>query len=344
MKKNSFVAKLLAVVLGISVLATGCGSSASSSNKDSSAENDTKLTTVRVGVMTGYYDSWLATIGIEKGIYEKYGLDVQTTDFAAGINTVDALTTDQIDIGLTADFAGVNRIGNTQDKTTLRYFAGICYSNSQKLYVNPETIKDEKDLKGKVILELPGTVWEYLAAIAVQHAGYTNDDVEYKGVDTHQDGLAVAKKGDADAFFAAGENAVRLEEYGWTPLYSQGDIGINTYNLYMANQEYLDGNEETVESFIKATEEIIEYIDANQDEAADIIYDKTGVEKDVFLNQLSAITYEVDITQDTYDALQNVAEWSQENGYFNNAITVSDYIDTNALSAVYPDKVSYTEK
>lgn len=346
MKKKSLTKILTAALLTLTVALTGCGGSGNSGNTDnlaseSAATDEQEPTTIRLGVMTGNADAWLAAIGKETGIYEKHGLDIQVTEFAAGINTVDAITTNQIDIGQTADFAGINRIGNTVNQTTLRYFAGITYQANTKLYVNPEKIKTVEDLKGKNIITLLGTVWEYWNASAVQSAGYTNDDVVYKAVDSMQDGLAVAYAGDADAFFASGENARRLEEYGWTSLLDQSELGLTTYALYMANQEYLDANKDTVVDFLEATQEIMDYIANNTDAAADIMNDQAGLEQDVFKNQVAAVHYRLDITQDAYDGLKKVAEWTQANGYYENAFDIADFLNTDALSEAYPDKITY---
>lgn len=330
----------MTAVLTTTILLTGCGENSKSAQTTSKQD----LTTVRLGVMTGNSDSWLATIGQAQGIYEKNGLDVQITEFAAGINTVDAITTNQLDIGFTADFAGVNRIGSTQEKTDLRYFAGISYASGSELYVNPNVIKSTSDLKGAKIITLLGTVWEYFNASVLTYAGFGARDYEQIVVDSMQDGLALCSKGDADAFFTSGENAARLKEYGWTQLIGQDDLGTETYCLYMASDEYLRNNKDTVIKFIKATQEIMDYIGSNTDAAADIMKEKAGLEQSVFKNQVAAIQYDLKIDQTEYDALQNVADWTQQNGYYENPINIGDYLNTDALAEAFPDKVAYQAK
>lgn len=342
---------LTAVVLILSFALTGCGTgadntgtasgdsdTAAASNSDESGE----LTTVRLGVMTGNIDSWYATIGQQTGIYEEYGLNVEITEFAAGINTVDAITTDQIDVGFTADFAGINRLGNTAEQTNLRYFASIYASSESVFYVNPEKISDISDLKGKNIITLLGTVWEYMNARTVEKAGYTSNDISYQAVDSSQNALAVAKAGDGDAFWASGEAASRLAEYGWTPLLEMEDVGIKTYALYMATENYLEENEDTVVQFLKATQAAIDYIVENEDEAADIIYEATGLEQSVFKKEVEARDTELDVNQDVYNDLAEVAEWTYANGFYDTAININDFINTDALAKAFPEKVSWT--
>lgn len=341
MKKRVF-STFAALILVFSFLLTGCGASGSSS-ENSGSSNDS-LTTVRLGVMTGNISHQYALIGQEKGIYEKYGLSVETTEYSAGINTVDAIVTGQLDIGFVADFAGINRIGNTSTDSNLKFFAQIANSAITELYVNPEKIKTLSDLKGKNIITLLGTVWEYWNAKTLDAAGLTADDVEYKAVDSAQDGLAIANSGDADAFWASGENASRLQEYGWKSIYTQQDMNTSTYQVYMSNSDYLSQNQETVQAFLKATQEIIEYIQNNTDDAADLIYEKTGMEQSVFKNSIDSYELTLSFDQDTYDTLNDINNWAYENGYYENSYKLADFIDTSALAAAYPDKVSWSLK
>lgn len=340
--QKKVITLMVAMVLVFSMVLTGCGQGSSDKNTTSESSGSGELTTIRLGVMTSNISHQYAIIGQEQGIYEKYGLNVEVTEYAAGINTVDALATGQLDVGFVADFAGINRIGNTSSDSNLRFFAQIASSSMTKFYVNPEKIKTLSDLKGKNIITLLGTVWEYWNAQTLEEAGLTADDVEYKAVDSAQDGLAIANSGEADAFWASGENATRLEGYGWEPILTQEDLESATYQIYMTNEEYLSQNQETIQEFLKATQEIIDYINDNTDDAADIIYDKTGMSQDVFKNSLTAYELGLDFDQKVYDELNAINNWAYDNGYYDNAYNLADFINTDALAAAYPDKVSWS--
>ena len=124
-----------ALVLGV----TGCGNTTEKKTTEQANGSSEELTTeagetqtVRLGVWTGGIDHYLAVVGTEQGIFQKHGIDLETTEFASGINTIDAIVTGQLDIGMIADFAGVNRIGNTQDnfdsKIIGRYVTATCWA------------------------------------------------------------------------------------------------------------------------------------------------------------------------------------------------------------------------
>ncbi|MEE1217789.1 MAG: hypothetical protein U0K78_09855, partial [Agathobacter sp.] len=112
----------LAAALGVSVLA-GCGSNIEAANKTGAAGNADKNNTIRVAVMTGQPDQYQIFIGQQQGFFKKNGVNVETTEYAYGINTIDAVTNKTADTGEMADFAAVNRIGNSQDKTNLVFFS-----------------------------------------------------------------------------------------------------------------------------------------------------------------------------------------------------------------------------
>lgn len=343
MQKNAkkWISILTAVIFILSVGLTGC-SSQDSLDTTSESSADRELTTIRLGVMTSNISHQYALIGQQQGIYEKYGLKIEVTEYAAGINTVDALVTGQLDVGFVADFAGINRIGNTSSESNLVFFSQIASSALTKLYVNPDKIKSLSDLKGKNIITLLGTVWEYWNARTIQMAGLTEDEVEYKAVESAQDGLAIANSGEADAFWSSGENAKRLTEYGWEPILTQEDLGSATYQIYMSSNEYLSQNQETVQKFLQATQEIIDYIKNNMDEAADIIYEKTGMSQEVFKSSLTGYNLTLEFNQEVFDGLNEINKWAYENGYYANEFNLADFINTDALAAVYPDKVSWS--
>lgn len=342
--KKKVITTFVAMVLVVSMIFTGCGQKSTDTNSNSSSTNTDGLTTIRLGVMTSNISHQYAIIGQEQGIYKEHGLDVEVTEYAAGINTVDALVTGQLDVGFVADFAGINRIGNTSSNSNLRFFAQIASSAMTQFYVNPDKIKTLSDLKGKNVITLLGTVWEYWNAKTLEKAGLTTDDVEFKSVESAQDGLAVANSGEADAFWASGENASRLKAYGWEPILTQEDLESATYQIYMSNEEYLSQNQETVQKFLQATQEIIDYINDNTDEAADIINDKTGMDQDVFKNSLTAYNLGLDFDQKVYDELNEINNWAYDNGYYTNEFKLEEFIDTDALAAVYSDKVSWSAK
>ena len=93
MKIHNFIKTVTAAALGLSLLTACSGNSGSSAA--SSGENG--LRTLRVANMTGQPDQYADFIGQQQGIFEKHGINLQTTEFVAGINTVDSIVTGTAD-------------------------------------------------------------------------------------------------------------------------------------------------------------------------------------------------------------------------------------------------------
>ena len=125
MKINKIISALAASALSISLLA-GCGNSGSGDTpKVVKGKNGQDLQTLRLAVMTGNLDHYASYVGVEQGIFEKYGINLEITEYAFGINTIDAIANGNADVGDMADYAAVNRLGTTLDQTNLVMFSEL---------------------------------------------------------------------------------------------------------------------------------------------------------------------------------------------------------------------------
>ena len=175
MKIHNIFKTVTAAALGLSLL-TACAGNSSSSGASTADENG--LRTLRVANMTGQPDQYADFIGQQQGIFEKHGINLQTTEFVAGINTVDSIVTGTADTGLLADFAAVNRFGNTLDATNLVIFSDISSggSTSGGIYVAPEYADNLSNLADSAgwITNI-GTVSEYYNWQAQNYLGLDPD-------------------------------------------------------------------------------------------------------------------------------------------------------------------------
>ena len=319
----------------------GCGATGGSGSTSATSGADGELTTVRVAAMTNNCDHYYAIIGEETGIYEEYGLDVEVTEFAAGVNTVDAITTGQADIGCLADYALVNRIGNTASDTDLRVVTRFATSDpdSNHLYVNPDVISELSDLEGNSIVTLTGTVWDYFCGITLDAAGLTSDDVEILEVDSAQSALAVMTSGEGTAFWASGVNARKLEEAGMEPLISLADLGSTTDQYYIATESFATDSADVLATFFEATAAIEDYLDDNPDDSAEIIATALDVDTDDIATTLEALTFTLDFTTETLEHLDDIQEWAIGAGSFTEAYDMADFTSLDVLRELYPDAV-----
>ena len=189
--KKRIISLAAAAVFVIGTLA-GCGNS-STQTTDKTASSDASssggdLVTVRDAVMTGQLDQYATEIGLWQGIFEKYGIDLQTTDYAA-----------------------VNRLGNTLDATNLQIFSQISGGQSALsggLYVDPKYADDPKSLDGSAgFMYQEGTVTYYYASKCIEYLGLDESKQNLINTDSSQTRLALIQKGGASAVYANGSEA-----------------------------------------------------------------------------------------------------------------------------------------
>lgn len=346
MKKG--LALLLALILALSLVSCGnsnetpaqstsAGAEAVESTDTSVEENDSEgLFTLHLGVMTGNQDQWYAVVGDELGIFEQHGIKLDIAEFAAGINTIDAVITEQEDIGFVADYACINRLGNTQDTSNLKIISRLSTYSVDYFYVNPDKIQSLEDLAGKTIITLPGTVWDYKTAAVLDAAKIAKEDQVIVGTDSAQSGVALLISGEGDAMWASGTNGQKLEEAGFVPLVDMEDLGLHTDSYYLTSETFLTEHKDVVEEYLAAAQETADWIYANQDEAAKIIEKRTGNLADQFLTDLSNIHIGISFPQETYDHLVDVKDWAVGNGNFED-FDLKSFMDLSALQEAVPD-------
>lgn len=353
MRKRQMLTWIAAAALGMSLLSgcsknsdsksaetTGSTETSAQSTSDTKKSEDGGLKVVREAVMSNNLDQWLAIVGTEKGFFEDEGIKLEVTEFAAGINTVDAIVTGQADIGDLADYAAVNRIGNTQDKTNLRILFRLAQGTGSALYVNPDKVKDLSDLAGQGFLTLPGTAWDYWNAVTYEKAGIPADQQNLVRVDSSQAALAVMTTGQGVAFWAGGVDAKKLEEAGMKALVSMDEIGLYTDQYLISSTEYLAQNPETVESFVKAVKTTQEWVEENTDEAAGILENKLKVPKQQFIDKFENYKMDIDFPEDAVEHFDGIKAWAIENGKFAKDYDLKDFTDLTAIKKLYPDKVA----
>ena len=252
MKKR--VISLAATAVFILGALSGCGSTSSDNSTQTTKEtteetassdastSDGDLVTVRDAVMTGQLDQYATEVGLWQGLFEKYGIDLKTTEFVAGINTIDSVVSGTADIGMMADYAAVNRLGNTLDATDLKIFSQISgggTAQSGGLYVDPKYADDLESLDGSEgFMYQEGTVSYYYASKCIEYLGLDESKQNLINTDSSQTRLALIQKGGASAVYANGSEANYIEDAGWVLAATSQEIGIQTGTYFLATDKF----------------------------------------------------------------------------------------------------------
>lgn len=334
---------------------SGCGNTSDSGKSDTSdakgieqtASSDSEngdLVTVRDAVMTGQLDQYATEVGLWQGIFEKYGIDLQTTEFVAGINTIDSVVSGTADIGMMADYAAVNRLGNTLDNTDLKIFSQISgggVAKSGGLYVDPKYADDPKSLDGSAgFMYQEGTVSYYYASKCIEYLGLDESKQNLINTDSSQTRLALIQKGGASAVYANGSEANYIEDAGWVQIATSEEIGIQTGSYFLAKDSYISENKEILAKFLQAVDESTQYINDHLDESAEYLEGKIGVKADDFKANWVNYSFEPGFSEEATTHLEDIEKWGFEHGSFPKDYNIRDFITTDVAQIAFPDNVT----
>ena len=225
LRRVKYIAAFLVTVVLLAAV-TGCAS-------NSEEENTSDV--IRLGVYTGGADHIMAIVGQEEGIFKKYGLQVEITEFATGLNTVDAIVTNQSDIGLITDYAGINRIGSTKEDCNIKIIARYTTADDYwKFYVNSETVSKNEDLAQQGVTNVPGTLLEYYNSVVFDYANITESDRKLLNVDSEQMALGILSNNEASAGWLSSASVSKAEDMGLVQFFTMKDLNLTVDAYYVA--------------------------------------------------------------------------------------------------------------
>lgn len=248
-----------AVVLALS-LVSACGALDEGGESGSGAGDD--ATTVKVGYLhTIAVDDklWLGQID---GQWADHDLNIETTEFATGIELSQALAGGSLDVAI---MGGVTSNFPAQGQGQIIMLNSI-ENATARLWVAPDSgIRSAADLKGKTVVTTEGTTADIFLHRALTEAGVDRKDVDVVNAKM-PDAVQAFVGGSADAIalwvpfdlrVAEGlEGATEIDDAGNYPDAAVGDG-------WIANNEWYADNEDTVRTLIDA------WLDINDDFRAD---------------------------------------------------------------------------
>jgi NitT/TauT family transport system substrate-binding protein len=112
----------------------------------------------------------------------------------------------------------------------------------------------------------------------------------------------------------------------------------STVHVGIATEQYLKENRRTVEKYLKATEEIYQFIKDNPQRTAEIVnkLNATPIAQ-VLTNMQTWINY-VEFDQTFYDAMESLYEWTESKGIIKYPYDLRTYVNVDALKAAFPGR------
>jgi len=270
-----------------------------------------------IGVVTPY-------IGRTTGVFAKNGVAIEGVDFNDGPAIIDAMASNQVDIGL----IGIAPVAIWQSKGfPLKVVAGANGGGHVLITRDDSGINTLKDLKGKkVAVPKPGSVTDSLfrAQILINEAGLNPEkDVELIqgiGAPDMPTALFATKSVDAAIFWEPFLARAQSKFKNVKILYDASAEWIKKHpggayypvNVVIAKQSLIDERPEDLRKFLAAYKETVDFINNEPDKANDLIAAELKLDKALVVSARSRIDYTWQVDQDA--ALQTL-EWSRQVGY-----------------------------
>lgn len=200
-------------------------------------------------------------VAIEKEFFKDEGLDIELIVTPGADKVSAAVLSGDVQIGFAGSESAIY-IYDKKEKDYLQIFAGLTKRDGQFIMGRTNEKISLEDLKGKEILVgRKGGMPALNFLNALKNEGIKEDDININySIDfASLSGTFISGVGDYVNLFEP--NATILEKEGYAyPLISIGKLsGSMPYTAFYAKKSYIQNNEQTIKSFIKALNKALEY-------------------------------------------------------------------------------------
>ena len=207
----------------------------------------------------------------EKGIFEKYGLDVDVAEGSGSVAVLQVISQNREEIGVTS---AVEPIQGIEMGMPVKIIASYMSKSPMMLLSHPDTpVNSPKDLEGKTIVSSSGSTFTGIYEHFLSFNEVDYDQVDHIMVETGaRNTLFLNKEADAVAVFSTNEYPIFEKAMGQelVPLYL-ADFGFDLTGLSLiSNDKFIEENPNTLKRFLAAVNEGFAYTMENPEEAAEI--------------------------------------------------------------------------
>src|SRR5690625_2369621 len=324
MKKFSIRGGLAAA--GALLLFTACGGGGEAASEDDVAQ-DGQLTEVSIGVVP-VVDVAPIYLGVQEGIFEDHGLDVDLTVAQGGAAIIPAVQSGDFDFGfsnITSLVIGQSQVLPLQLVAPGPQTTGNAGEDFSSLLV-PE------DSDAESIADLEGR------SVAVNTLNNINDTVLKEGL-SQADGdpeemnlVEVAfpdmggqlESGNVDAIMAVEPFATLAKDAGAREIYSPYAEPIEDLMIagYFASTDMVEEDPELVDAFVAAMKESQQYAEDNPEEAKAILPEYSEIDPEI-IDDLNMPKFPQEINM---ESTERIIELSEETGLIDESIDVYELV------------------
>jgi NitT/TauT family transport system substrate-binding protein len=213
----------------------------------------------------------LLNVGIEQGIFAKYGLEVDTADMAGDARLQQALASGAVDFGLGSG-PSMALAAKGGQAIAVAAFAGE--PRNLAIIVGPDSaIKSVADLKGKKMgATTKGSLTEWLVQQRSRQQGWGDDGIRMVELGTFDASLAALRVKEVDAMVGALEAGYLLEDKGEAKVLTGLEKVAPKFHTHVvfARADLIKSNPDLVARFLKGVFGSIAFMKANKEKTTEV--------------------------------------------------------------------------
>ncbi len=201
------------------------------------------------------------------------------------------------------------------------------YSRSPKsfcLFSADDSISSPEDLKGKTVAGPVGTILHELLAAYLASGGLSIEDVNFVNTSI-PDALAALSGGSADCALLAGAAAYNAANSG-THLVTDGEGLVEAAITCATTQAFYDEHPEVVEQFLKGQQAVLDYIDANEDEAIEETAEFLDLTPEAVKDMYANYDFDMTIRDSDIESMENTVTFMVDSGMIDNPVDLESLV------------------
>jgi NitT/TauT family transport system substrate-binding protein len=257
--------------LCLALALTGCNEQATTGGSGGDGGDARAKITLGFSAWPGWFP-W--QVAADQGLFAKNGVDVEVKYFENYTDSLNALSTGNIDANSQTLNDTVSSVAGGA-KQTIVLVNDNSTGNDQ--IIAREGIASVADLKGKTVAAEEGTVDHYLLLLALQKAGLGPSDIKFTPLATDAAAAAfVAGRVDAVGVFAP-FTTTALERKGSRAIATSEDFPGAIPDHLVVDPSLVKDRPDDVQALVKTWFETVDWIRANREQAVAIMAERAGV-------------------------------------------------------------------
>ncbi|KWX65916.1 ABC transporter substrate-binding protein [Mycobacterium sp. NAZ190054] len=326
-KQLSHLARWGGVLASAAVVLTACGGGGGGAEP---ATTEDGLTKVNVGTIPAILSAPLF-VGIEEGIFEKHGLDVQVNFADGGAAVIPSVLSGENQFGYSNT---VSQLAAIDQGLPLRLVQPAWAPHSDPndddhgVLVLPDSgINEPKDLEGaNIAVNTLQNIGEIHIRRVFDNKGLNDETLTWTQLPFSDMGEAL-ERGDVDAIWVSEPHRTPGLNKGWKQIIGPGAESFpdQVSGYYSTSQSFAEANPETVASFRDAMREVNAFAEENPDRVGQVAVAEMGIDAGI----IDQVNFPKFPTEDDGQALRDYGAAVVEYGIIN-----EEPADYDALFAV----------